>query len=191
MSVRCFVCVSLDEEIRGQLVKWQEHLRSGHGRDFRWVAPENMHVTLSFLGDVPESQLAPIVDTLESAASDQRIFDLEVASSGAFPHPERARVLWAGIGDGADRLTHLQGTVQDGLQSEHGFRGDRRRYHPHITIARARARGRGPDMSGLLADSQGVTWGRQRVASIELMRSELRRGGPVYSVLASVELADE
>ncbi len=190
MSVRCFVCVSLDEDIRGQLAKWQELFRASQGRGFRWVAPENMHVTLSFLGDVPESQLEPIVDTLKSAVGGQPEFDMEVASSGAFPRPERARVLWAGIGDGAERLKHLQGRVQDRLQREHGFRGDRREYHPHVTLGRARSRGGGHDVSGFVAESGDATWGRQRVKSIELVRSQLGPGGPVYTIVSSIRLAD-
>lgn len=189
MSVRCFVCVSLDEGIRESLKNWQERLKSSHGSDFRWVAPQNMHMTLSFLGDVPESSLEPVADTLRRAVENQPIFDLEVASAGAFPRPEGARVLWAGINDGAESLKQLQSRVEEGLQREHGFEGDRREYHPHITIARAKGRGRGPAVGDLLAESRDLTWGRQRVDGVELMRSQLRPGGPVYSVISTVRLA--
>ena len=188
MGVRTFICLSLEDHIREALKQWQIQLRVEHGDAFRWVAPDHMHVTLSFLGDVEVEQVSAVSDSVRRAVKDLSSFRMVLSSSGAFPHPGRPRVLWAGVGEGRAIVERLQGAVVTALHEEHGFEPDRRKFYPHVTVARASRRGRPPDMEKALAESSGG-WGAQWVERVDVMKSELRPGGPIYTVMASLPLA--
>ncbi len=189
MGVRTFICLSLEDQIREALKQWQIQLRAEYGDVFRWVAPDHMHVTLSFLGDVEVEQVSAVSDSVRRAVTDLSAFRMGLSSAGAFPHPGRPRVLWAGVGAGRAIVERLQGVVTTSLHEEHGFEPDRRKFHPHVTVARASRRGLPPDMQKALAETCSREWGAQWVERVDVMKSELRPGGPIYTVMASLPLA--
>jgi len=188
VAVRSFVCIPLSEDIVGALHQWQSDLKPDKDHLFKWVEPSKMHITLKFLGDVEENTLPKLTDTISNAVREMRPFDLKIASVGAFPHPNNARVLWAGVTDGREALCRLQDTVSNELEQVHGFDPERRDYHPHVTVARAKGRGKGPSMEKSIARVADDVWGVQPVKYVTLMRSDLRRSGPVYTPIAEVEL---
>ncbi len=188
MSVRTFTCIAIEDDMKEELRAWQDELKEKYGGDFRWVDPESMHITLKFLGDVGEDRLEDIAGSLRAAVRDSSAFDFELASAGAFPRPERPRVLWAGVGRGHRRLCALQEAVENTLERAEGFAPERRKYHPHVTLARARGRGAGPSMGDELAAVADRIWGRGRVEAVIFMRSDLRPGGPVYTSLEEIPL---
>lgn len=127
---RLFVGVSLPEVVRSSLEALQEDIRG-----FHWVAPENHHLTLKFIGDVD----AELQDEIERSLGELHTepFILPVESVGAFPTQGRPFVVWAGLGNGHPRLFGLQKNVEDRL-FQLGIEPERHRYTPHLTLARCK-----------------------------------------------------
>src|SRR5919108_2776554 len=113
-EIRTFVAIRLDEGVRAALGGAVEGLRRV-ARDVAWVVPENVHVTLKFLGQVREARAAELVAALAQATSGFASFEASVEGLGAFPTPLRPRVIWAGVGRGADALVELAGRVDGAL----------------------------------------------------------------------------
>src|SRR2546430_12124444 len=111
-EIRTFVAIRLDETVRAALGAAIEGLRRV-ARDVAWVAHENLHLTLKFLGQVREARTAELVAAIAQATSGFAAFEATVAGLGAFPTPTRPRVIWAGVGRGADALVGVAGRVDE------------------------------------------------------------------------------
>jgi 2'-5' RNA ligase len=109
----------------------------------RWVAPENWHVTLKFLGWTAERLVPWVEETVAGIVDAQHPITARVQGLGAFPSTRRGRVLWAGIDDPADSFAALVEDLETGLREE--FRAEIRRFHPHLTVARSEPPLRLPD----------------------------------------------
>ena len=152
-----------------------------------WVAPENFHVTVKFLGSIDEAQVSTVTDALHRALAHHRAFDVEVATLGAFPSPTRPRVLWAGIADGSAALAEIAVSVDDALASL-GFAREPRAFAGHVTLGRVREPRRAPALAEAVAAGAGRAFGRVHIGHVALMRSDLSPRGPRYSELATVAL---
>lgn len=93
--MRLFAAITLDEPVRRALIKAQDELRQS-GAEARWVEPVNIHLTLRFLGEVPESLVPKLTEALTKACAGHRAFSMDIVGLGAFPNPARPRVVWAG-----------------------------------------------------------------------------------------------
>jgi len=181
-GVRVFVAVFPPLEVRKALVRAARELPVGG--EIRWTRPENVHVTLKFLGDVAEEGLVRIAEVLESVGERHEAFEAVPSGFGAFPSTRRARVVWAGIGDGAGRLQALARDVERSLQPL-GFEPEIRPYTPHLTLGRARGR-------PVVLDAAGATVPGLRfpVRNLELVESVLGGAGAAYSTLAACALSE-
>lgn len=186
MTVRSFVAVFLTPEVRAALGAEIQRLR-GVARDVAWVTPENLHVTLKFLGGVEEGRLDAVAVAVDAAASAATAFDLAVEGLGAFPTPARPRVVWAGLGAGACALAALA-TRLDAALASLGFPREERPFSGHVTLGRARAPRRDPALMEALAGAAGRRFGHVPVAEIALMRSDLSPKGPRYTALRTAPL---
>jgi RNA 2',3'-cyclic 3'-phosphodiesterase len=180
------VAIRLDEAVRGTLGGAIEGLRRV-ARDVAWVVPENVHLTLKFLGRVREARTAELVAALAQATSGFARFDASVVGLGAFPTPLRARVIWAGVGHGADALVELAGRVDAALAAL-GFERDPRPFSPHVTLGRVRAPRRDPALADALSAGVGREFGRLPVERVALMRSDLSPRGARYTELGAARL---
>jgi 2'-5' RNA ligase len=154
----------------------------------RWVAPDNFHVTVKFLGAVDEARLPAVIDALHAAVPHHARFAIDVGGLGAFPSATRARVLWAGVVAGDGPLAALAATVDTALASL-GFPREARAFSPHITVGRVREPQRAPALATLLSASQTRPFGRVAVDAVTLMRSDLSPRGARYTPLARVPLS--
>lgn len=158
----------------------------GMGRAVRPVAADGMHVTLKFLGDVRAESVVEIEQALRTAVSSVSAFETELKGLGAFPHPGRPSVVWIGATSG-DEFVRLAGAVEEAL-SPLGFPRESRPFHPHVTVARVKARP--PKELGVLLEQNAETvYGARVVSGVTLYRSELSRRGPRYSVLGEFALS--
>ncbi|MEW6635519.1 MAG: RNA 2',3'-cyclic phosphodiesterase [Actinomycetota bacterium] len=148
----------------------------------RWVSPENIHLTLKFLGEVPEDTPERLAGPLAAVCAAHEPFEAELSGFGAFPSPVRARIIWAGLGEGADRLRALAADVEEALHTT-GFERERRGFVPHLTLGRARGRPVMIQDAGLDADPPGFT-----VRRVELIESRLSPSGSVYATVAGYGL---
>ena len=156
-------------------------------RDVAWVAPANLHLTLKFLGAVPEARIDAIVAALTRSGLDLRPFEARIRGLGAFPSGTRPRVIWAGVTDGASEMVELARRV-DAALAELGFAREERPFSPHVTLGRVRQPGRNPALSDALGSATAREFGQMRVPSASLMRSELGPRGARYTELATVRL---
>ncbi len=186
MSLRLFVAVNLSPEIREQLAAAQEHLRRARA-DVSWVRPENMHITLKFLGETAEERLDLVCRTLSTVARAHAPFRLSVAGVGSFGG-RVPRVVWVGVTDGAEPLTALARHVEAALE-DLGFPREKRGFTAHLTLGRVRS---AKNLEGLAAGIREIQEGRfgaVAAEAFELVRSELRPGGSVYTALERFVLA--
>ncbi len=174
--MRAFVAVFPPPEVREILVREARKLPvSG---EVRWVRPANVHLTLKFLGDVAEEDLGRVAEVLERVCERHEPFEAVPCGFGAFPSSRRAKILWAGIGEGSERLRALASDVELSLEPL-GFEREARPYTPHLTLGRARGRPASLEAAG--ASAPGCRFWVRRV---ELMKSVLGGAGAAYSSIA-------
>ena len=148
----------------------------------RWTRPENVHLTLKFLGEVREEVLEDLCAVLEEVCAKHVPFDADLAGLGAFPSARRARVLWAGIGIGSDRLRSLAVDL-DAALAPLGFEREERAYMPHLTLGRVRGRPVSFDLPPAARGDLGF-----RVRRVELTESTLSAKGAVYRTIRAFAL---
>ncbi len=188
-TVRTFVAVELDDAVRRAAEELTEGFRRS-GADVKWVAAANMHLTLQFLGDVPLPETAAVCKAVARAAREVEPFELEIRGAGAFPHPGRARTVWLGAGAGLDQMVSLHDRVEDAL-AELGFRKERRRYAPHLTIGRVRRGGPGlAELGTMIRDQADYAAGRCTLCEVVVFSSQLEPAGPVYTPLGRAPLGE-
>jgi 2'-5' RNA ligase len=181
-AIRSFVAVSISEVVRRQIAEVLDNLKRESGAHVRWVRPELMHLTLVFLGEVPQHFLDRVGLQLVHVAARHRVFEVQLKGLGAFPGPSRARVVWVGTDKGRTEVCALQRDVETALSSV-GYRPERRSFSPHLTIGRLRAPGDVSRVAATQFESEPFTIDR-----IVLFRSVLGTGGPTYTRLSEFPL---
>lgn len=188
-SLRLFVAIPIPTEIKRRLEnEWnamRQQLSFG-----KWVHPEDLHITLKFLGDVPESSVAPIEAAMEKIAARTNPFPLRLQGAGTFGPPRSPRVLWAGLQGGLQgglqALKQLQADVERQLEPL-GYPAEDRSYSPHVTLAR-QFTGQAPISKEALIGAIGadasapLDWTADRIV---LYRSRLGRS-PMYEPVRTV-----
>ncbi len=159
---------------------------------FRWALPEQLHLTLAFLGDVQEWRLDELLERLARAAARRAAFELAIAGGGAFPNVGRAKVIWAGLdcatGEGAVELGRLA-TGARAAAAKSGIEVGGARFRPHVTVARLGVPAEVSAWVRLLDTYRGPSWTAGSIALVESHLGEGPRGRPRYDVLADLPLA--
>lgn len=172
--MRVFVAAEItSQDILNSIKNMQEGLRI----EARPVELQNMHFTLLFLGEIPESMAQKVQDKLKSIQFNS--FDISFEGVGAFPKPKFPRVVWIGVKNGAEQLVELAKTVEREL-SPLGFKSDKE-FKPHITIFRIK--NKIGDITDELAKYSDEKFGSQKISEIKLKKSTLTPSGPIYSDL--------
>lgn len=183
--IRTFVAVDVPDEVRRRIGEFQASLKR-HGCDVKWVRPENIHITLKFIGDVQEDRIEGLSAALEGAVKGVPPFRISIEGSGLFPGGQRPRVLWVGAGEGSDMLSELASRVDLGL-SALGFEKETRKYSAHLTIGRVRSpKGIQPVVDAMR--SAAFEAGVVEAEEIVLMKSDLKPMGAVYTALERIKL---
>jgi 2'-5' RNA ligase len=178
--MRLFVAVNLPSEVRGRLAAEQDRLRRAQA-DVSWVRPENIHVTLKFLGETDEKRLDRIRPALFEVARASASFRIRVSGLGSFGG-RIPRVVWVGVQEGAEPLSRLAQAVEAAM-ARLGFPKERRGFTAHITLGRVRSARNAEALLAALAQPETGPPGSVEVNQFELMQSELRPTGSVYTVL--------
>lgn len=185
-EIRAFVAVLISQDLQRTIASVQEEFKK-ISSEVKWVAMENFHVTLKFLGSIRGNELDGIAKSLTEALSGVEPFDVEIGGVGAFPSVGRPRTVWVGSTSGQKEFSELAGRVDEALEKV-GFTRENKPFAAHITIGRLKDdRGAG-ELAAALRDSQVGRIGTIRVTSIALMKSELRRDGPIYTMLSEIPL---
>lgn len=179
--MRLFIAVNLPDAEKDRMWEALSPLRE---RDLpvRWIGRDAIHLTLKFLGEVAEAQVAGVAARLGRVAVRHAPFELRLAGIGGFPSLDRARIWWLGIEPDA-RLMNLQAEVEEALVDE-GFEREDRPFTAHITIGRTARTGAPPDARAARDAAAGIAYeARWPVMSADLMRSHLGRDGARYELL--------
>ncbi len=190
-AIRSFVAVELGDEVKGRLAEIQRQLKAAvPSGSVRWVQPDSIHLTLKFLGDVPEERIRAIVAALERECAPVTPLTFAVAGAGCFPNARRPNVVWVGVEDSTGQLLALQQAVERALNPL-GYPPEGRPFKPHLTLGRANRTASGADLrrvGDLVGGLHVAQLGQVRVAEIVLMRSDLSPAGARYTPLAHIPL---
>ncbi|TVS17858.1 MAG: RNA 2',3'-cyclic phosphodiesterase [Planctomycetaceae bacterium] len=187
-KIRTFIAVDVDESVRRRAARLIERLATSAG-NVKWVEPQNMHLTLQFLGDVPQPDVHEVCLAVRRAVVGCVPFAMSLLGAGAFPHAGRPSTFWIGVDEGAQQLKTLQRRIQQTLKPL-GFPPERRAYHPHLTIGRIR-RGSvsgGSQLASDLRDQQSFDAGRSTVDQVIVYASYLERTGPSHQPMSRIVL---
>lgn len=184
--IRTFVAVDIGKAIRDRAAALQESLARA-GVEFKWTERDNLHITLLFLGEVEDKKVPAVCRLVADAAQGLHPFTASVEGVGCFPNPRRPRILWVGVGDGAQSLCALHDALEAPLEGL-GFRREERRYTPHITLGRVRAEGPADLVAKALTRHTGWKGGETLVREALVMASELGPQAPKYTVLGRAPL---
>ena len=185
-TLRAFVAFKLPGDIIDFAAGLQSDLRT-RGLKLRWVRPQNLHLTLRFLGDIPQADAAAVGHAVQRASQGMIPLELTVQGMGAFPGLKRPRVLWIGLGGQIELLRQLYSRIEEEL-SDLGFEREKRGFKAHLTLARFKERVAPQD---LLEAFQELGLYEPRVFKADelvLYRSDLRPQGAIYTPLAEVRL---
>jgi 2'-5' RNA ligase len=181
-SIRTFIAIKIPrlDPLRRVLKEL-----AGMGRALKTVDPDNLHVTLKFLGQTDVDFIPEVRALMETAARSHAPCELSLAGMRVFPHAERPNVVWAGLRR-ADTLASLAAELEAGLEPN-GFPRENRPFVPHLTLARVKARP--PEsLRDLLARHAKTAFGQATIDHVEFIRSEPGPDGSRYTVLATAQL---
>jgi RNA 2',3'-cyclic 3'-phosphodiesterase len=185
---RTFIAIAVPEPVQQELERLQAEL-APEIAGCRWNSTRPFHMTLAFLGDVPDGDLKKIYQAVAASTVSLGPFEVEVRGVGAFPNAVRPRVVWAGVtATNINALSELQQSVIGSLKRI-GHGPDEERFHPHVTIGRIKHDRRGSRCLHALVEARaGWSAGEFEVAEVLVMASTLGRSGPSYEVLGRSHL---
>ncbi|MDH5682943.1 MAG: RNA 2',3'-cyclic phosphodiesterase [candidate division WOR-3 bacterium] len=172
--MRSFIAIEIPKGVRDGISKIIADFKKSD-YPVRWVANENLHLTLVFLGEVAEKFLDEVKEQLASVAKLVKPFEANLNGLGAFPSQRSPRVIWIGMDKGKNEVSDLQVKIEQALGTI-GFKPEDRKFHPHLTIGRVK---------GFIKDASKIfennyTSPDLPVNSIVLFKSTLRPEGPIY-----------
>lgn len=186
MKFRAFVAVDIEPSER--LMAVIRELAQSRA-DLKIVKPQQLHVTLKFLGDTDDSLVEEIRSRMGSSAAGIRPFAMRLVGMGAFPSLSNIRVVWVGIEDGK-----LLKSIADGLDQSLGslgFERDKKGFVPHLTIARTRSPRNLANVQEIIRSNAATDYGEYPVEMILLKKSVLSPQGPAYSIMCEHPLRSD
>lgn len=176
LKTRAFLAFDVSEEVVRSLAEAGEELRKT-GADVGVVTKENLHFTVKFLGEIPET----VVSEVDSRVGklDLHAFEAEVKGIGVFPDPSRPRIVWAGVAAGAEEMIRSVRSVTGALAGL--GKEEERDFQPHLTIGRVRSPRNSDELASFVARNSEREFGKTRIVRLKLKSSLLTPRGPVYT----------
>jgi RNA 2',3'-cyclic 3'-phosphodiesterase len=185
-AVRAFVALELAPEAVTHAAGMQSALRA-RGLRLRWVRPQNMHLTLKFLGEIPQADCAAVGRAVALAGQGAAPLKLTLQGLGVFPGIRRPRVLWIGLGGQTEALGQLFARIEDELAGL-GFDREIRGFQAHLTLARFKEPVAPQELLQAIEDLGGYAPLTFSTEKLVLFKSDLRPQGAVYAPLTEVRL---
>jgi len=194
MGIRAFFAMDIDAAARGRIVSAAEQLRPlPGGTKATWTKGENLHVTMNFLGDVPQERIPEICELAEAATAAAALGDSVTFTIGPLvctPAGGRARMIWAPVRGGNDKLASLHAAM-NGVLAPAGLRSEKRPFKGHVTVARIKLASDTKSVRRAVGDLPQDDFGTVQAAELTLYSSELTPQGPIYTPLAGIPLAGQ
>ncbi len=193
-TVRAFIAIELGAELKRSLESVQIKLRDApSARRVRWVSPENMHLTLKFLGNIDAARIPDFSAALNRVAAQYAPFELTAHALGCFPNTRRPNVVWVGLEGNLIALTKLANDI-DVACTALGVAPEERAFSPHLTLGRVSREASPADrdaIGGAIERFPRNDFGSIHADKVHLIRSDLRPGGPIYTILETAPLAGQ
>ncbi len=187
--MRTFIAISLPQNVKARLAQLQETLKKS-GADVKWVDPQNIHLTLKFLGEIDQQQIATITKAVEEVALTTGSFRANLNILGAFPKLEFARVIWVGLENGDSQSKVIAQALEEKIEML-GIPKEKREFSSHITIGRVRSFLKKDKLAQAITE-ENQNFGQEKlefaVTAITLYKSTLTPKGPAYEALKEVNL---
>jgi 2'-5' RNA ligase len=184
-KIRTFIAVKLPEHVIRFLAALQRDLKN-YGLRIKWTRPENIHLTLKFLGDIHPDDVIPVCRVVDDSVKGFTPISLCASAVGLFPGIRRARVLWTGVSGQSDLLEKLHHTIDAGLASI-GFVKDDRRFAGHLTLGRLKGQPAPELLIDMMKAYKGMASDEFLVDAVSLYKSDLKPSGPLYTNLSSIQ----
>jgi len=187
--MRCFIAIDIPETIRTALGDLQQQLQKKADikkGDAKWVKPDSIHLTLKFLGEIKDEQVADVCNVVKDVAGRHESFELSIESVGCFGG-KSARVLWVGTGEGSENLLQLQKDLQQQLALA-GWPPEEREFTGHLTLCRVKDSKAGLKLAQMAENYKELKLGTISADSLCVYQSQLRPPGPIYTVLGNYKL---
>lgn len=182
-GIRTFVAVEVDEASRRELARLLTSFRASQA-DVKWVSPENLHLTLKFLGDIPPEAIGEVVGRLDQVSRGVKPFRLRLGGLGAFPTGAAPRVVWVGVTEGRAELSALAAKVEEAL-ADSAARREERPFSAHLTLGRVRSPRNRERLQATMSRLKDFAGPGATVNRMVLFSSDLRPTGPIYTPIAS------
>ncbi len=182
-TIRSFIAFDIDNELVIRRLSEVQGMLVNTGANLKLVKPQNIHVTMRFLGNIS----LPMVDLIHEEMKQISFppFEIELRGLGAFPSLRYARVVWAGIRKGADELVNVSNQLESRLRKL-GFKPDPKAFSPHLTIARVRTGRHKAELVKCVEDLADYEFGVIKADCLRLKKSVLTPKGPIYTTLREV-----
>lgn len=188
--MRTFIAADLSPEILTKVEKITNDLKQMlPGGAIKWVSTDKMHLTIKFIGDIHKNKITRVKDLMTNTLKEQSSFKIGIQDLGTYPHINNPRVIWLGIMQGAP-LIEIHNRLDEAL-TELKVRPDRRKYSPHLTLARVRrdtGRDTVKEIGEILSQFKVDSLGTITISEITLYKSKLTSQGPEYTPLHVVSL---
>jgi 2'-5' RNA ligase len=183
--MRLFAALDLDVPARDAIAAGQSIIRAAADLDLRWVQPAQLHLTLVFLGEIPDSQADAVVRSFQGPVP-LPAFEVVLAGLGVFPPRGAPRAVWIGVREGESLLRALHGEIACRVR-EAGVEAEEGGYRPHLTLARFK-RSRPADRHAIVRQTVFERGIRQKIDHATLYQSVLSSGPPRYVERARANL---
>jgi 2'-5' RNA ligase len=152
------------------------------------VEPENIHITLKFLGETPANYIEKIETMMKQAVTGIRQHSICLIGTGVFPNERYIKVIWIGIQQG-EKLINIASKLDDQLRTL-GFKKENRPFSPHLTIGRVKNIKGKDQVLSLIKKHENTIFTEVNVTEIKLKKSTLTPNGPIYETLSTVLLEE-
>jgi 2'-5' RNA ligase len=178
--IRSFLAFDLESDTVLNRLATAQKLLVQTGADLKLVEPQNIHITVRFLGNVTPAMVEKIFEEMKQVQFAP--FNVQIKGLGAFPDLRYPRVVWAGITEGADQLKNVFSQLEPRLRGL-GFTPDHKGFSPHLTIARVRSGRNKAQLAEFVTENANYDFGTIKAECLRLKKSDLTPKGPIYSTL--------
>jgi len=182
MEIRSFLAFELPPEIRAVVSNVSHEIKTSL-LDLRWVKPENIHLTMVFMGNVHYEDLDQINKAVSSVCLRYGPFNISIKGTGVFGSRRSPRVLWVGLDGDLERMSYFRDALQKHLKP-FGIKQEKRRFSPHLTLGRFRKGDRpGAHPDTILSRYLELDSPVCSIGELIQFKSDLKPGGAVYTRL--------
>ena len=185
-KIRAFIAIPIENSVKKKIAEIQDNIKTNNNWEVKWVKPDNIHLTLKFLGDINSEDINQVENSLVKSVKNIKKFSLKIKGVGVFPNLNKPRVIWVGINDSNSLIKNLYKRIENNMH-EIGFLKEKRSFNPHLTIGRIKNNILKSELKQTLIeyDQFNIDF---ICDSVLLYKSVLKPTGSEYSVIADIPL---